>query len=456
MSPTVLLPRLSNVSKDSIRSEFNALQDHSWDRPDLTLLGERAYPAPVFPRSLLGGYWADWCEETAAAASAPFDFVAAGLLTVGGSLIGNARLVQVGEWKEPPVLWTTQIGAPSTNKSPALDPLLKIIRALQQDSGDDEFLLSDATPRAAAESAELSPKGNLLVRDEQAAWWKTFGQAGGEQFWLQAYGARSHSVRRANGRRINITRLAVSALGGTQPDMIKEMVRSRPNTGFTARLLYVMPDARCGYRIAQPVNHALAHQALERLWQLEVTGTPISCPLDPVAHADFETWVNANMNACAEAPDGPWAQWLAKQRGNSLRLALIREFLLWAAEAPLAAPPPSVVSHESFAAACDFIDRYAAPMAKQVLASASEPSEIQAASALIRLIRKAGVRRFNAAQVRRSDVGPVGLLRSPKIMREACEALEAACLIRHVGVRADGRAGRKPQDYEVNSAALRS
>lgn len=435
---------------------FSPLLAPSWGRPDLSFLSERSHPAPAFPRQLLGAYWAEWCEETATGASAPYDYVAVGLLTVAGSLIGNARIAQVGDWKEPPILWTTLVGDPSTNKSPALDPLLRIVKALQQDSGQDEFLLGDSTPRATAESAELSPKGNLLVRDEQAAWWKTFGHAGGEQFWLQAFGARSHSVRRANGQRISIKRLAVSALGGTQPDVIKEVLRSRPNTGFSARLIYVMPETRRGYRIAQPVNHALAHQALERLWLLEATGTPASCPLDPTAHAHFEAWVNANMDACASGADGPWTSWLAKQRGIALRVALIRDYLLWAAEAPLAASPPSMVSRDSYMAACDFIDGYASPMARRVLASTCEAPEVQAASALIGIVRRACASRFNAAQVRRGGLGPAGMLRSPQVMKAACEVLEAAHLIRHVGVRSDGRAGRQPQDYEVNPAALRS
>jgi len=426
----------------------------TWEAPDLSLLSKSVAPPPAFPRALLGEFWSDWCDATATAACAPFDYVAAGLLTVGGACLGNSRIAQFGAWKEPPVVWMVLVGDPSTNKSPALDSLTSMLRDLNQIAPSTEFVLNDATPRAAAESAQVSPKGNLLLRDELAGWWKTFGQPGGEQFWLQAFGARPHMLRRANKERIDIPRLAISVLGGTQPDMIRALVDS-PNTGFASRLLYAVPEFKGGFRLAEPIEDALAFQALGRLWELPASTSPQACHVAHEARDDHEAWVN-NMIARGSAMGGLHEQWLGKQRGMALRLALISEHLTWAAESPLAAPPPREISEAALGAARDFIESYAEPMAQRALAATAVPDEVRAAKALLSILRRAGVERFNAARVRRSELGPAGELRHASVMLSACETLEAACLIRDVGVRAGSTAGRKPQDYAVNPALLRA
>jgi len=425
----------------------------TWEAPDLSLLSKSVVPPPAFPRSLLGGFWSEWCDATATAACAPFDYVAAGLLTVGGACLGNSRIAQLGAWKEPPVVWMVLVGDPSTNKSSALDSLTSMLRDLDQIAPSQEFVLNDATPRAAAESAQASDKGNLLLRDELAGWWKTFGQPGGEQFWLQAFGARPHTLRRANRERIDIKRLAISVLGGTQPEMIRALVDS-PNTGFASRLIYAVPEFKGSFRLAEPIEDALAFQALGRLWELPGSISPQSCHVAHDALENHTAWVN-RMIERGSAVGGLHEQWLGKQRGMALRLALISEHLTWAAEAPMAAPPPEEISAGTLAAARDFIEDYAEPMATRALAVTSVPKEVQAAKHLISILRRAGVERFNAARVRRSEHGPVGELRDASTMNLACETLEAACLIRDVGVRAGQTSGRKPQDFAVNPALLR-
>ncbi len=425
----------------------------TWEAPDLSLLSKSVVRAPSFPRALLGEFWSEWCDATAMAACAPFDYVAAGLLTVGGACLGNSRVAQFGAWKEPPIIWAVLVGDPSSNKSPALDSLTGMLSDLNEIAPCEEFVLNDATPRAAAEAAQASDKGNLLLRDELAGWWKTFGQPGGEQFWLQAFGARPHTLRRANRQRIDIKRLAISVLGGTQPEMIRSLVEA-PNTGFASRLLYAVPEFKRSFRLAAPTEDALAFQALGRLWELPGCISPQACHVAHSALNAHEAWIN-HMIARGSAVGGLHEQWLGKQRGMALRLALVSEHLGWAAEAPMAAPPPQEISAAALEAARDFIESYAEPMAMRVLAFAAEPREVRAAKHLLGILRRASVDRFNAARIRRSEHGPAGELRDASMMQLACETLEAACLVRDVGVRAGHTSGRKPQDYAVNPALLR-
>ena len=434
--------------------QFNPHLPVTWERPDLAVLANHEPAAPSFPAEMLGEFWQEWCEGTAVAANAPFDFVAAGLLTVAGAMLGNSRVAQVGSWKEPPLLWTALIGEPSSNKSPALDSLTRMVGEIEEMVGETDFTLHDATPRATGDAAVTSHKGNLLLRDELAGWWGTFGSVGGEQFWLQAFGARKHSIRRANQSPLVIPRLAVSVLGGTQPSIARSILDKASSTGFASRLLYIAPSARRGFQLQQPLNDALAHDALARLFAIPVGVQPEACCLASDAEADLTDWVKRNIERCGEGGEAA-AQWLGKQRGVALRLALIREYLTWAAEAPLASPPPSVISRESYRAACRFIDGYAEPMMLRALGASATPPEVRAAQRLIAILRKHDVTMFNAARVRRSELGPVGSLREPKTMQAACEVLEAACLIRNVGVRVDGRSGRKPQDFAVNPLALK-
>lgn len=253
----------------------------NWDRPDLSILSEDGGSPPKFPLHLLGSFWSEWCEEVAAGANAPVDYVAASLLTVAGALIGNARTITAGGWSEPPIIWTVQIGNPSSGKSPALDPLLGIIERLEATLpyDTDKIVIDDVTVKAMAEIAQHNPKGLLLFRDELSGWWSTFRQFGGEATWLKAFGARPHTVNRSKEPPIRIPRLAISVIGGSQPDMVRSFIEAKTNGGFASRWLYVSPEPVRGFRLAKATDHALAEFALYRLYGLSAKEGPVACLL---------------------------------------------------------------------------------------------------------------------------------------------------------------------------------
>jgi hypothetical protein len=370
-----------------------ASETGSWDAPDFSVIDVGEIASPAFPLDLLGSEWAGWCRQAAEAANSPIDYVGAGLLTIAAALIGNARVAKVGSsWTEPPVVWVILVGPPSSGKSPALDPLVKIVEALEaalakdfeatlrqhdaaaarakvklkqwtkglEDAFDDgapvpldavepdrpkrpRIMISDATIESVADIASGNAKGLILVRDEIAGWWRGFNRYGGDgggdaQFWLQAYGARPFTVdRKTAAKPIRISRLAVSILGGVQPGVVAGFLR-REDDGLAARFLWVYPAARKGFLLSKAaIDHRAASEALLRLWALAGTlGAgdlePRPCPLDDDAAIRFEAWWAATRDRFGDN-QGAYGEWLGKAGGLALRLALVLEHLWWSASA---------------------------------------------------------------------------------------------------------------------------
>src|SRR5690606_1907548 len=69
-----------------------------------------------------------WAEN----GSSPVDFTAAALLAAAGAVIGNSTWVSPRPgWSEPPILWCQAVGLPSTNKTPAFPPLMRVLDTLE-------------------------------------------------------------------------------------------------------------------------------------------------------------------------------------------------------------------------------------------------------------------------------------------------------------------------------------
>lgn len=433
----------------------------NWGIPDTSLLHSTVEDRAIFPTGMLGGDLSRWVEAVAQSKNVPVDYVGASLITLAAALIGNARTTDAMGWKEPSVLWTVLIGNPSAGKSPAMDPFVEMIaefeaeaaEELEEDEQSDWAIhIDDVTAQAAAEVASVSPRGLILVKDELSHWWSRLGQTGGEAFWLKAFGARQETVKRKGKRPLSIKRLAISVLGGAQPSTLTQFVCSKENKGFAARWLYVYPKPIKGFRIAKPVSMDVAKAAQRRLWNLGlVDGKPLAIPVSRQAISRFEQWADLKKRAAEADEDGVWGQWLGKQGGVALRLALVIEHLWWAADAKRSEiAGPAVISGKAMTAAMKFIDAYASPMAALALKNAAQPVEDQDAFRLLRMLASKGESQFNARLLGRGSHGPAGRLSQPSVMAAACDVLSAAKLIRHIGERADGKAGKRPSDYEVN------
>lgn len=493
----------------------------AWEAPDLSLLDGPAITAPPFPLSILGQYWQNWCTDAAKGANAPVDYTATALLAVAAALIGNARVVAASPtWQEPSILWAVLVGVPSAGKSPALDPLTRIIAAFEADMARDfeqtfqtytaeaemaalkkqgwkvsavkelaagrqppsspgdaieatpplrpRITIADATMEAAAEIAAANPKGLLLSRDELGGWWRGFNRYGGEgerQFWLQTYGARPYTVdRKKLGRPLVIPNLSASVLGGTQPDVLAQLLDTDQD-GFAARLLYCFPEPVCGFTLTnQPLDVGGATMSLQRLHGLALADDglgdprPIVCSLTPDAAIIFEGWWGRGR-AAATHHAGCFGAWLGKAGGLALRLALVLEYLRWCAQSAAnsaisANGFPKEVGLDALQSAIQLVDEWAIPMARRAFGTAAISHDEADATALALWLKRNRCNQFNARDIRRSSGGPTGRLTKPHHMAAACKKLEEAGLIRFVGTRADSKPGRASLDYEVNPALL--
>lgn len=492
----------------------------TWDQPDLALLDGEDAP-PVFPREVLG-QWGPWCEQAAKAGNSPFDYSAGALLATTAALIGNTREVVLGhDWTQPSVLWITFVGPPSSGKSPAMDPFTRTLAEFERDrqkvfelaqrvhagevlrakaaraeweskfkpgeknEGLDlpadaivpppprapRLMVADPTIEAMAEIMSGNPRGLFLVRDELSGWWRSMnryaGEKGGEvQFWIEAYGARAWTVdRKTNPAPIRISRLAVSVMGGVQPDVLAKLL-VREADGFAARFLWTYPANAKGFELpARPLDRELLRAAMRSLSSLEpddpeANWRPVSCPVSAQGTERFVAWWSATRDK-ATASRGFYGEWLGKAGGLALRLALVLEHLWWAIEqvpaeiAKIAKIdvrfefPPAEVSLRAIEAAIQLIDQWAAPMALRVggITGASEAE--QDAAALAKWLNQFRIRNFNARDVRRTrTLG--GRLSTAGGITAACEILERAGIIRRDAPSGDR--GRPPLNFEVNPA----
>jgi hypothetical protein len=494
-----------------------------WDAPDLSLLEGPAIPPPLFPIEVLGHYWSGWCAVAAQGANAPVDYSATALLVTAAALIGNARRVAVTRnWQEPSILWSVLIGVPSSGKSPALDPFSDIVstfdaemahdfeQTLQAHSADFEvatqkkdawksqvkaalkaqkeppamptdahdppppqrprIMISDTTMEAAADISAANPRGLFLTRDELGGWWRGFNRYGGDgerQFWLQAYGARPHTVdRKKLGRPVNIPRLSVSVLGGTQPDVLAQLM-SGEEDGFSSRFFYCYPEPVSGFTLSnRQIDINGARNALQRLRNLSQVEddhtdlTPFVCELAPDAASTFEHWWGETRTEAAHH-SGVYGGWLGKSGGLALRLGLVLEHLRWCAtpsanSANSANSTPTQVNLASLQSAIQLIDDWAAPMARRAFGTATISLDEVDACNLVRWLQRNQCQKFNSRELRRMKGGPTGRLSKTQNMASACKRLEDSGLIRHVGVRAGEVSGRTRSDYEVHPVLMTS
>ena len=106
----------------------------TWPAPDMRLINDDRPPAPALDDDALPAGWEAWITAEAEARACPRDYVAAGLIGGASGWIGNARrIAPTADWIEPAHLWFALIGAPSTGKTPAIEPMTEASGKLERD-----------------------------------------------------------------------------------------------------------------------------------------------------------------------------------------------------------------------------------------------------------------------------------------------------------------------------------
>ncbi|GAB0112725.1 DUF3987 domain-containing protein [Acidisoma sp. C75] len=494
-----------------VREAVAASQPDPWGEPDMSLLRNGRREAPAFPLDLLGDEWAEWVTTAAEAAAAPPDYVALPLLASASALIGNARWVRAAPgWVEPPHLWCGVVGDSGSSKSPGADCLLRDVLPRIEAAMRADFPDRAAEWRAAAELykakheqwekdvraaakagnapplppreqapiepqeprlrqsdvtiekmasllASAAPKGLLVVRDELAGWLlgMTNYNDAGRAFWLEAYGGRPYRVERQKSPLpIEVPRLAVSVMGGTQPDKLAEMFADADD-GLLARFLWAWPEPK-PFRLGRTApNAGFAVEALDRLRLLDLspaTGeAPAAQVLVPIADEALPMLeiFGREMQEIQANAGGLLRSAYGKARGLAARLALVLEFLRWAGTSGQAAPP-RVVSEAAFADACDLVANYFMPMAMRVYGDAATPPGERNATTLARWIMRQRPAEVHIRNLQR-EVRLPGL-RTAEDIRAACAALVEADWLRPP--TPGSQQGRGKVAYPVNPAIM--
>lgn len=476
--------------------------------PDRSLLDAQVSPAPPFFDVLPAGR-SEWAHIAAEGASCSVDYVALPLLAAAGSLIGNARWGQPwAGWCEPPALFAGLIGRPSSGKSPGLDTVTGLLAqqemALNEDweerrrahirdstaakerrsrwegevktavgkghsppdmpADADEpeppqrrrLLSTEPTVEKAARLVHANPRGLLLVRDELAGWIGGMdrysrGDGSDRAFWLQAYGGRPWAPDRVKDadRATTIPHLLWGVVGAIQPDRVAGQLLAGDDDGLAARFIYTWPAPIPPRRPCRRPDNSAAGSALAALigldWQ---SPDPVLLPFTEDAAAALQAWREEAANL-EDGAAGMFLSWLGKLPGFCLRLAVILEHLEWCWTQY--GPPPDRIGVNAVAAAADFLERYAVPMARRVFGEASLPRAERDARAVARWLakQKPVPDTINERELRRVSGGP-GIRETARITA-AMEELAEADWLRPAPSRSDGY-GRQRQDWAINPA----
>ncbi len=473
---------------------------------DMSVLDGGLAPPPL-PVDVFGPFWAQWITAHAAQASVPPDYVAAPLLGVAAAALGNARAVSPWDgFVQPSVLWLAKVGLPSSGKTPSDDAVLSLVTRLEVEmaEGFDETLrqyetdalaaklakevweqevrdavengyeppimpesaslptkpirprlkVADTTPEAMGMLMEVHPKGLMLHRDELAGFlggFDRYGGAGSERaFWSEAFNGNYYVVDRVkHPEPIRIPHLAVSIIGGIQPDRLNSLLLSGDDDGLPARFLMVWPEPLPPQRPTTTINNDIAYVAMKRLHGIEMgvgeDGQPVrvTVTLTDEAADIFQTWREEHYES--EPSSGMLASHYGKMPGVVLRLALVLEHLWWA---PEGGEPPSRISARATAAAAGLVTDYFLPMARRAYGDAALPGDERGARTIARWILKNNIRRLNASELRRKVKLPG--LRAAKEIKAALNYLVGADWIWPVPSREGDTSGRQRADYIVN------
>ena len=480
-----------------------------WPDPDLSLLDVHIIPPPPFPLVLPAG-WMKWTTDAGESAGCPVDYVGLPLISAAGTLIGNSRWGAPWDgWREPPAMFIGLVGRPSSGKSPGLDVSTNLLAQLETELNTDwadrcrthkrdlaaakerramweldvklaiknkqpppdmptdaedpeppqrrRLFSTDPTVDKAVRLGHANPRGVLLVRDELAGWIGGMdrylhGNGSDRAFWLQAYGGRHWTRDRIKDgeREITVPHLLWGVCGGIQPDRIASQLLAGDDDGLAARFLYSWPVPVPPRRPTGVPDHTLALAALRRLVELPwQPPEPVILPFTDSAAAALQA-LREEIAALESSAAGMFLSWLGKLPGFCLRVAVIIQHLAWCWDDP-PPPPPNEIEEWAVAAAADFLEQYAIPMARRVFGEAALPQAERDARIIARwLVRQnplPGI--VNARDLRRTADGPG--IRDPDRMNAALEELTDAGWILSAPTRAAGY-GRQRLDWAVNPA----
>ena len=203
-----------------------------------------------------------------------------------------------------------------------------------------------------------------------------------------------------------IPHLLWGVVGTIQPDRVASQLLAGDDDGLAARFIYTWPAPIPPRRPSRIPDNSAAESALASLIGLEWRGPErVVLPFTEQAAVALHVW-RQEAAELEESAAGMFLSWLGKLPGFCIRLAVILEHLEWCWTRR--APPPDRIGANAVAAAADFLERYAVPMARRVFGEASLPKAERDARAIARWLAKHNPvpDTINERELRRMSGGP--------------------------------------------------
>lgn len=168
----------------------------------------------------------------------------------------NLKMKASGSWRVRPGFWLALVGDPGTSKTPLINGVIAPLRRLESETveawrrayarwqetekaerGNEpalplRLLAHDATSEKLGEMLSHQERGVLYVNDELSGWLGLMEKHGGGRgsaadraFWNRSFDGGQHIIDRIGRGSIYVSNLAISALGGIQPDRLPEIAR---------------------------------------------------------------------------------------------------------------------------------------------------------------------------------------------------------------------------------------
>ena len=321
------------------------------------------------------------------------------------------------------------------------------------------FHTADATAAGIVNLLKDRPVGLLLSPDELSGLVENLAayNANDSAFYIQAYGGRNHRQTRASRDSFSgyLRKVSISILGGMQPEKLKLLLLSRVNDGMASRFFMIWPERPVfGFSdgTTDPKKAVTALRKLTRLRmaQGEQGPEPEYLPFTAEAWKVFSNWSEANYARIANA-HGKFQGFLGKLDGMAVRVALILEFLEWAAgDEPI---PPKEIGKPAVVNALYLVDDYLVPMTEKAYGAATLSQEEMYAHELLNHIVNQKIPSFNAREWYRAP--PVQGMSSTKIIYTAISILSECGVVREAHPDPGVMGGRPRKDYIVNPKVWR-
>ena len=495
--------QVQSTISEAVNKAANVAADTLYPLPDISLLHEASSNTPSFPFGCFGEHWDGFIRDVSSNLNVPADYVGNALLASAAGCIGNSMKVEIwAGWTEPCILWLCSVGNPASAKSPAAKPFRTSLEAIEMTLNADykenlrcyemeleeskiakelwrkermakdghkkpmpdaakeppkptlaRIIIDDATVEKVATIVSQNPKGALIIKDELAWLLSNFQRRGGNDraFYLPAYSAEAHKVDRVkHDEPIIIPALAISILGGIQPDVLQKCLFEGEDDGFAARFLYAWPDQKTFARPSGRYDISVLQNALDRLSAIEleqdIYGAPIAhkVKMDEAGSSRIESF-GRDMQAASNKHSGLMASMLGKMRGTASRIALVLQMLDWArgTENSLPAGLDAHYVDQAIALATD----YYIPMAERCFGHAALPQPLKDAIAIAKWITREG--KTHEAHAADMTQHVAELKRDIARRDKAIEVLIDKAWL-YEKPRNEGAVGRAPQVYLVN------